>query len=105
MSENFLHFYSNTHLPKTSFLIENKSGCFRTKAAINDGVLKAFNELSFYELLGISESGTVSEIKQVYKQMALKYHLDVRDLFDRDLAMGLRLAFSAGININMMRIF
>ncbi|XP_039161184.1 chaperone protein dnaJ 20, chloroplastic-like [Eucalyptus grandis] len=32
---------------------------------------------SFYDLLGISESGTMSEIRQAYKQLVLKYHPDV----------------------------
>lgn len=80
-------------------------------------------ELSFYDLLGIPESVSLVEIKQAYKQMARKYHPDVsppdrveeytqrfirvqeayetlsdpglRALYDRDLAMGLHLAFSA----------
>ncbi|XP_054822393.1 chaperone protein dnaJ 20, chloroplastic-like [Prosopis cineraria] len=32
---------------------------------------------SFYELLGISESGSLPDIKQAYKQLARKYHPDV----------------------------
>ncbi|KAK3031709.1 hypothetical protein RJ639_035295 [Escallonia herrerae] len=35
---------------------------------------------SFYELLGISENGTLSEIKKAYKQLARKYHPDVSPL-------------------------
>ncbi|CAA3002176.1 Hypothetical predicted protein [Olea europaea subsp. europaea] len=78
---------------------------------------------SFYDLLGISESGTQLEIKKAYKQLARKYHPDVsppdrveehterfirvqeayetlsdprrRALYDRDMAKGLHLAFSA----------
>eukprot|EP00262_Sarcandra_glabra_P005419 TRINITY_DN16_c0_g1_i1.p1 TRINITY_DN16_c0_g1~~TRINITY_DN16_c0_g1_i1.p1 ORF type:complete len:198 (+),score=10.58 TRINITY_DN16_c0_g1_i1:186-779(+) len=78
---------------------------------------------SFYELLGISESVGMSEIKQAYKQMARKYHPDVsppdqtkeytmrfiqvqeayetlsdpmtRAVYDRNLARGLHFAFSA----------
>ncbi|MBF6096444.1 J domain-containing protein, partial [Nocardia cyriacigeorgica] len=33
--------------------------------------------MSFYELLGITESGTLPEIKQACKQLARKYHPDV----------------------------
>ncbi|CAL5386023.1 unnamed protein product [Camellia sinensis] len=79
-------------------------------------------EKSFYELLGISESGTLSEIKKAYKQLALRYHPDVsppnraeeytrtfirvqeayqtlsnpktRALYDTDLAKGFHLAFT-----------
>jgi DnaJ-class molecular chaperone len=79
--------------------------------------------MSFYELLGITESGTLPEIKQAYKQLARKYHPDVsppdrveeytrrfirvqeayetlsdprmREIYDRDMAKGLHLAFSA----------
>ncbi|CAA2956262.1 Hypothetical predicted protein [Olea europaea subsp. europaea] len=78
---------------------------------------------TLYDLLGIPETGTLLEIKQAYKQLARKYHPDVsphdrveeytkmfirvqeayetlsdprrRDLYDRDLAKGIHLAFSA----------
>lgn len=79
--------------------------------------------MSFYELLGIPETGTLGEIKQAYKQLARKYHPDVsppglveeytqkfirvqeayetlsdpgrRALYDEDMAEGLHFAFSA----------
>ncbi|KAH7834821.1 hypothetical protein Vadar_020024 [Vaccinium darrowii] len=79
--------------------------------------------MSFYELLGISSEGTAGEIKQAYKQLARKYHPDVsppgrveeytqrfirvqeayetlsdpgrRAVYDRDMARGVHLAFSA----------
>ncbi|KAJ4969275.1 hypothetical protein NE237_015976 [Protea cynaroides] len=113
----------NAHQPKITISIENRFGSFKSKAAINDGFVTAIQEMNFYELLGISESGSFSEIKQAYKQLALKYHPDVspperieeytkrfiqvheayeilsdpnmRALYDRDLARGLHLAFSA----------
>lgn len=78
---------------------------------------------TFYDLLGIPETGTLPEIKQAYKQLARKYHPDVsppdrieeytqrfirvqeayetlsdprrRATYDRDMSKGLRLAFSA----------
>ncbi|CAI9771159.1 unnamed protein product [Fraxinus pennsylvanica] len=78
---------------------------------------------SFYDFLGIRETGTLIEIKQAYKQLARKYHPDVsppgrseehtrrfiriqeayetlsdpekRALYDLDMAKGLHLAFSA----------
>ncbi|KAG2726430.1 hypothetical protein I3760_01G113200 [Carya illinoinensis] len=97
------------------------------RAAVNDGLMTeeaaAASGLSFYELLGIPESGSLVDIKQAYKQLARKYHPDVsppgraeeytkrfirvqeayeilsdpgrRALYDRDLAKGLHLAFSA----------
>ncbi|KAH1236766.1 Chalcone synthase 1 [Glycine max] len=40
----------------------------------NDGFVV---DLSFYDLLGIPESGSVTEIKNAYKQLARKYHPDV----------------------------
>uniref|UniRef100_A0A2P2MA15 J domain-containing protein n=1 Tax=Rhizophora mucronata TaxID=61149 RepID=A0A2P2MA15_RHIMU len=95
-------------------------GSFRTKGVINDRIA---TDVSFYDLLGIPESGTLLEIKQAYKQLARKYHPDVsppdrveeyterfirvqeayetlsdpsrRALYDRDMAKGLHLAFSA----------
>ncbi|XP_030547698.1 chaperone protein dnaJ 20, chloroplastic-like isoform X2 [Rhodamnia argentea] len=94
---------------------------------IDDGVVaaSAFSsaEASFYDLLGIPESGSLPEIKQAYKQLARKYHPDVsppgrveeytqrfirvqeayetlsdprrRAVYDSDLAGGIHLAFSA----------
>lgn len=75
---------------------------------------------SFYDLLGIPNTGSQLEIKQAYKQLARKYHPDVsppdrveeytqrfirvqeayeilsdpnrRALYDRDIAKGLRFA-------------
>ncbi|KAJ8774339.1 hypothetical protein K2173_011588 [Erythroxylum novogranatense] len=96
------------------------TGSFKTKAMVNERIAA---EMSFYELLGISESGTLPEIKQAYKQLARKYHPDVsppdlvgeyterfirvqeayetlsdpslRALYDHDMARNLHLAFSA----------
>ncbi|KAF7837020.1 chaperone protein dnaJ 20, chloroplastic-like [Senna tora] len=93
---------------------------FRVKSAIN--VAEA-PKLSFYELLGIPESGSLLDIKHAYKQLARKYHPDVsppdrleentrlflqvkeayeilsdprtRALYDKDIARGIHLAFSA----------
>jgi len=98
-------------------------GSFSTKATINAKVGAELGQMSFYELLGITESGTLPEIKQAYKQLARKYHPDVsppdrveeytrrfirvqeayetlsdprmREIYDRDMAKGLHLAFSA----------
>ncbi|KAB5516186.1 hypothetical protein DKX38_026834 [Salix brachista] len=97
---------------------------FKTKATINGKASAELGQMSFYELLGITESGTLPEIKQAYKQLARKYHPDVsppdrveeytrrfiwvqeayetlsdprmREIYDRDMAKGLHLAFSAG---------
>ncbi|KAL9232749.1 hypothetical protein vseg_007820 [Gypsophila vaccaria] len=84
---------------------------------------KPVSELSFYELLGIPETGTRVEIKRAYKELARMYHPDVsppdrvkehterfirvqeayqtlsdpnkRLAYDRHLLRGLGLAFSS----------
>ncbi|CAN1131090.1 Chaperone protein dnaJ 20, chloroplastic [Linum perenne] len=83
---------------------------------------------SFYDLLGIPATGTALEIKQAYRRLARKYHPDVspsekaeentkqflrvqeayetlsdprsRADYDRDLASGFHLGFSAGKQFN-----
>ncbi|XP_061373003.1 chaperone protein dnaJ 20, chloroplastic-like [Gastrolobium bilobum] len=96
----------------------------KAKATLNDGfVAEEASELSFYKLLGISESGSLTEIKHAYKQLARKYHPDVsppgrveeytkrfiqvqeayetlsdpsrRAMYDRDMASGIHFAFNA----------
>ncbi|QCD83336.1 molecular chaperone DnaJ [Vigna unguiculata] len=86
----------------------------------NEGLVM---DLSFYELLGIPESGSLMEIKNAYKQLARKYHPDVsppgrveeytkrfiqvqeayetlsdpsrRAMYDHDMAKGINFAFNA----------
>ncbi|XP_068664834.1 chaperone protein dnaJ 20, chloroplastic-like [Aristolochia californica] len=99
-----------------------QSAKFKTFSIRGDEFTDLSSDASFYELLGISENVSFSEIKQAYKQMALKYHPDVsppdrteeytkrfirlqqayetlsdarkREIYDRDLARGLHCAFS-----------
>ncbi|XP_059632133.1 chaperone protein dnaJ 20, chloroplastic-like [Cornus florida] len=121
----FLRLTFTTHLPKP------RVSSLKTRATINDGPVTSSpppspttaEMMSFYELLGISETGTLLDIKQAYKQLARKYHPDVsppglveeytqrfilvqeayetlsdpsmRALYDRDMARGIHLAFSA----------
>ncbi|CAK7328414.1 unnamed protein product [Dovyalis caffra] len=98
-------------------------GSFRSKATINAKLTSELGQMSFYELLSIPESGKLPDIKQAYKQLARKYHPDVsppgqveeytqrfirvqeayetlsdprsREIYDRDMARGLHLAFSS----------
>ncbi|OAY32851.1 chaperone protein dnaJ 20, chloroplastic [Manihot esculenta] len=114
------HFSFNTHFPKPSFPLRTRSKSIRNspvKVAAVPGVY--LNKQSFYDLLRIPKSGTLSEIKKAYKQLARKYHPDVsppgraeeytkrflqvqeayetlsdpksRALYDRDMAGGLDL--------------
>ncbi|CAA0838634.1 Chaperone protein dnaJ 20- chloroplastic [Striga hermonthica] len=92
------------------------------RCSVND-VVSERQAMSFYELLGIPQTGSPTEIKQAYKQLARKYHPDVsppgrveeytqrfirvqeayetlsdpktRELYDRDMAKGVHLAFTA----------
>ncbi|KAL8258927.1 hypothetical protein R6Q59_026880 [Mikania micrantha] len=92
------------------------------KAATTGGLYTRSPEETLYDLLGIPQTGTLSEIKRAYKHMALKCHPDVsppdqvhentarfirvqeayetlsdpqsRAVYDCNLAKGLHLAFS-----------
>ncbi|CAN4095897.1 unnamed protein product [Withania somnifera] len=103
-----------------------KSLSFKPKSNLNDVVFATDNPnkiTTFYDLLGIPETGSLLEIKQAYKQLARKYHPDAsppdrveeytrrfirvqeayetlsdpgtRAIYDRDMAKGLHFAFSA----------
>ncbi|KAL8208425.1 hypothetical protein R6Q57_007837 [Mikania cordata] len=64
-SHNFFKFNA-THL--------NTSRSRNTTVKASVAVMPAPEKETLYDLLGISENGTPSEIKQAYKKMALKYH-------------------------------
>ncbi|XP_021749018.1 chaperone protein dnaJ 20, chloroplastic-like [Chenopodium quinoa] len=101
----------------------------KARATLNNGgITKPISEMTFYELLDIPTTVDLSEIKQAYKQLARKYHPDVsppdlvqeytdrfirvqeayetlsdarmRAMYDRDMARGLHLAFSARKKMN-----
>ncbi|XP_031277621.1 chaperone protein dnaJ 20, chloroplastic-like [Pistacia vera] len=67
----------NSHLPKLSFPLKTQSGSFqnRPRASVVNSLY--IGTESLYDLLGISDSGTLTEIKQSYKQLVRKYHPDV----------------------------
>ncbi|KAM7486096.1 hypothetical protein LguiA_002105 [Lonicera macranthoides] len=124
--DSFTRLPVQTHFPKPRF---SRAASFTARAAENGSgrvaspVHDIAPEMSFYDLLGIPETGTALEIKQAYKQLARKYHPDVsppdrvgeyterfirvqeayetlldprrRALYDSDMAKGLHFAFSA----------
>ncbi|KAG6789888.1 hypothetical protein POTOM_006020 [Populus tomentosa] len=76
-------FYPSPLKPESSPILRFKPvtripiGSFKTKTTINAKITAELGQMTFYELLGIPESGTFPEIKQAYKQLARKYHPDV----------------------------
>ncbi|CAL0299424.1 unnamed protein product [Lupinus luteus] len=111
--------------PIITYPTTNSLCSLRTNATLNGGhvVSTEVSHRSFYELLGIPLSGSFTEIKQAYKQLVRKYHPDVsppdrieeytktfilvqeayethsdprlRDMYDRDMAVGIHLAFNS----------
>ncbi|KAL1328660.1 hypothetical protein HN51_038475 [Arachis hypogaea] len=108
---------------RVTFSFKKPRATLNGATATEDKPVTAVAELSFYELLGISESGSLMEIKQAYKQLARKYHPDVsppgrleeytkrfirvqeayetlsdptrRAMYDNDMARGVHFAFNA----------
>lgn len=104
-------------------VLKTKFESFKAKTNLNDVVSYTDTDKSFYDLLGIPETGSLLEIKQAYKQLARKYHPDVsppdrveeytqrfirvqeayetlsdpgmRAMYDRDMAKGIHFAFSS----------
>lgn len=68
--------FRNTHLKNPVISIRTTRNSPPKSAATNQ-LYTPSPEETLYDLLGIPESGTLSEIKRAYKQMALKYHPDV----------------------------
>ncbi|KAK4352994.1 hypothetical protein RND71_028512 [Anisodus tanguticus] len=110
--------------PSNHQILRTKFTSLKPKSNLNDVVSYTDpNNTTFYELLGIPETGSLLEIKQAYKQLARKYHPDVsppdrveeyterfirvqeayetlsdprmRAMYDRDMAKGIHLAFIA----------
>ncbi|WCJ37967.1 DNAJ-like 20 [Euphorbia peplus] len=77
--------FNTTNFSKSSFpqtLRKNISKSTLIKASLSDTVY--VNTDSYYDLLGVSESDSVKEIKKAYKQLARKYHPDVSPAGKKD---------------------
>lgn len=125
----------NTLLQNPSFVVKSsstKSCKSRTKACVSTIALDQSTD-NFYELLGIPESGSLSDIKKAYKQLARKYHPDVsppdraeeytqrfilvqeayetladpqtRALYDNDMTKGLQFSFSARRRVDYHEVY
>lgn len=107
-----------------SVKFRTQTGAGKVKAYMKNALVSVSAcETSFYELLGVPESGSLVEVKHAYKQLARKYHPDMsppgrveeytkrfiqlheayetlsdptrRAIYDRDIARGIHLAFSS----------
>ncbi|KAI3694388.1 hypothetical protein L1987_77353 [Smallanthus sonchifolius] len=77
-SSQILFKFNTTHLNTSP--ISTPPRKITTKASAAASYAPAPENETLYDLLGISENGTLSEIKHAYKKMALKYHPDVSPL-------------------------
>nr|GMD58957.1 chaperone protein DnaJ 20, chloroplastic-like [Ipomoea batatas]GME01011.1 chaperone protein DnaJ 20, chloroplastic-like [Ipomoea batatas] len=84
LSRSDTHFSYLSIIPSTRpdprcavlFPVRFRSRTNRIRSKLND-VVSVAEPKSFYDLLGIPETGSLLEIKQAYKQLARKYHSDV----------------------------
>ncbi|TXG54143.1 hypothetical protein EZV62_019399 [Acer yangbiense] len=80
-SSSYLTFDASHH-PTLSFSLKTQSGSCRSRPIMacmssSSSLYVTAESSSLYELLGISERGTLRDIKQAYKQLVLKYHPDL----------------------------
>ncbi|KAK1408558.1 hypothetical protein QVD17_40436 [Tagetes erecta] len=68
--------FNNKHVNTSQIPIRQRFVTTKASAATTT-FIPTTEEETLYDLLGISENGTLSDIKQAYKKMALKYHPDV----------------------------
>ncbi|WCJ37970.1 Chaperone protein DnaJ [Euphorbia peplus] len=72
--------FSNSSFPQT--LKKNISKSAPIRATLSNAVYVSTE--SYYDLLGISENDSITEIKKSYKQLAKKYHPDVSPAGKKD---------------------
>lgn len=130
----FLFSSFKPHLPTNHVSFPTRVGSIRLKASRSENpVTTPLSNMSFYELLGIPETGSLVDIKQAYKQLARKYHPDVsppglveentkrfirvqeayetlsdpgqRAMYDEYMAKGIHLAFSSRKNYQNNEVY
>ncbi|CAI9778634.1 unnamed protein product [Fraxinus pennsylvanica] len=80
ITESFSSISFRSQLPNSRIQFKNPSGMTRrshSRSSFKAIYAPTQSTDSLYDVLGIEESGTISDIKKAYKQMARKYHPDV----------------------------